>query len=230
MNTLVIAPIKAECDGFLKYCIEQGYAIEEKEIGRSQVSCIPALHLRLSQGGLGKVQFAIKTQYLLDLEDGWDLVICAGAAGGLVDTVAVGDVVVGTATAEHDFVNRFGKRRIPTYRGASQILQELRQVHMDDEEFTVHFGKIASGDEDIVDEDRRKEIHEFTDALAVAWEGIGGARACAFNHVPFVEIRGITDVANAEARTSFKANLERVMAHVATLIVTWVEQRSEFPL
>ena len=77
-------------------------------------------------------------------------------------------------------------------------------------------------DEDIVDEVRRKEVHELTDALAVAWEGIGGARACAFSHIPFVEIRGITDVANADARSSFKAHLERVMAHVAAFIVAWV--------
>ena len=57
----------------------------------------------LAQGGLGKVQFAITTQHLLDNLADPSLVVCAGVAGSLTKSARVGDVVVGTATVEHDF-------------------------------------------------------------------------------------------------------------------------------
>jgi adenosylhomocysteine nucleosidase len=81
-----------------------------------------------------------------------------------------------------------------------------------------HIGPIASGDEDVVDAERRTSIHARTGALAAAWEGAGGARACAFLGVPFLEIRGITDSADAQAATSFRLNTPPVMARVAEVL------------
>ena len=72
---------------------------------------------------------------------------------------------------------------------------------------------------------RQEELRRRTDALAVAWEGAGGARACQFSAVPFVEIRGVTDGANSSAAADFAANLETAMRNVATLIVTWLQTR-----
>lgn len=223
-TTLIIFPIQEEQDVLVQHCTAQGLRTEEAKIGRVPIVHIPELHLTLAKGGLGKVQFAVTTQHLVDMGTGWNVIICAGAAGALADDVAVGDVVVGTATAEHDFRKKFGKHHIPTYRGASHILHELRQIHIPPEEFSVHFGKIASGDEDIGDAARRREVHELTGALAVAWEGIGGARACHFSQVPFVEIRGITDAATGDVPSSFKANLQHAMNNVATVIVAWARR------
>ncbi len=64
-----------------------------------------------------------------------------------------------------------------------------------------------------------------TGALAMAWEGAGGARACQFSAMPFVEIRGVTDGANSRAAGDFRAHLATAMRNVATLIVTWLRQR-----
>ena len=89
--------------------------------------------------------------------------------------------------------------------------------------FRVHFGPIASGDEDVVETERGKELHESTGALAVAWEGAGGARACAFSSIPFVEIRGVTDTANHTAASDFAENLELAMNNLATLITSWID-------
>jgi adenosylhomocysteine nucleosidase len=55
----------------------------------------------------------------------------------------------------------------------------------------------------------------------VAWEGAGGARACAFSQVPFVEIRGITDTADHNAASSFETNLALAMGNIAQLLVAW---------
>ena len=52
-------------------------------IGRLPVVQFPDLGVTLARGGLGKVQFAVQTQHLLDTCSDWDLIVCAGAAGAL---------------------------------------------------------------------------------------------------------------------------------------------------
>jgi adenosylhomocysteine nucleosidase len=90
-------------------------------------------------------------------------------------------------------------------------------------DFRLHFGPIASGDEDVVDATRRAEIYERTQALVVAWEGAGGARACRFSDVPYLEIRGVSDQAGPTAPRDFLANLPMVMAHVMRVVVNVAE-------
>ena len=73
----------------------------------------------------------------------------------------------------------------------------------------------------MIELERAATLREATEACAVAWEGAGGARACAFSGVPFLELRGITDTANHQAPADFRANVQRVMAHTAALVVPW---------
>ena len=147
-----------------------------------------------------------------------------GAAGALVDGVCVGDVVVATKTIEHDYNNKFNKRALPKFDGARTAIANLRSVSQSANAFSVHFGPIASGDEDVVETERKRGLYESTGALAVAWEGAGGARACAFSGIPFIEIRGVTDTADHNAASDFEENLEVAMNNLATLITTWIGQ------
>jgi adenosylhomocysteine nucleosidase len=221
MRTLVVIPTETEFNLFLESCAEYELVAENLMIGKLPVVRFADLGIILSRGGLGKVQFAVQTQHLLDAYPDWDLVICAGAAGALVDDLSVGDVVVSTETVEHDINNKFGEPLLPRFSSAETVLSALRFVTPVCNSFQVHFGPIASGDEDVVDTDRRKVLYGLTGALAVAWEGAGGARACQFNNVPFVEIRGVTDRADSDAALDFEANLRSVMRNVVTLIISW---------
>ena len=63
----------------------------------------------------------------------------------------------------------------------------------------------------MIDSQRTKELRELWKALAVAWEGVGGARASAFSDVPYLENRGATDTADHEAPVVFYVNLKIVM-------------------
>ena len=63
----------------------------------------------------------------------------------------------------------------------------------------MHWSLFASGDEDVIELERKKQIQRRTGALVVAWEGAGGARACQFSGIPFMEIRGVTDNADCTA-------------------------------
>ena len=82
---------------------------------------------------------------------------------------------------------------------------------------------MAGGDEDVIDITRGAELRELHNALAVAWEGVGGARASAFSEVPYLEIRGATDTADHEAPAVFDVNLKIVMKNIAYLLVRWLK-------
>ena len=220
MNRLIVIPTQAEIKGFLQGCTALGFPGEAARLGRLPVVQLPDLGVTVAHGGLGKVQFALQTQHLLDSGSDWDVVICAGAAGALVDTLAPGDIVVATETVEHD-IRKFGRPLLPRFRSADTALAALREGRAAQTGFTVLFGPIASGDEDVVVPERRRAIHQMTGALAVAWEGAGGARACHFSGVPFIEVRGITDLANSQAVADVKRHLTSTMRHVATLITAW---------
>jgi len=215
----------------LQGCTEHGYQTENSVAGRLPVVRLPGLGITLARGGTGKTQFAVQTQYLLDTCTDRDLVICAGAAGGLIDDLSIGDIVVATKTVEHDYNNRFNKRPIPSFDGAQTAIAGLRRVSLLPNSFKVHFGTVASGDEDVIGTERRRNLHQSTGALVVAWEGAGGARACAFSSVLFLEIRGVTDTANHNAPSDFEAYLEVALKNIATLITSWMshmQQKREY--
>ena len=224
MRKLIITPMREELDFLLQSCTAAGFHAESAMIGKLPVVRLPDLGVTLARGGLGKVQFAVQTQHLLDTCSNWDLIICAGAAGALVDEVSVGDVVVATTTVEHDYNNKFNERALPKFDGPRAAIADLKSVSRSAKSFSVHFGPIASGDEDVVEIERKRALHESTGALAVAWEGAGGARACAFSRIPFVEIRGVTDTADHKAASDFEENLEVAMYNLATLITSWINQ------
>ncbi len=217
MRGLVVFPIQSEIEGFVRACIEHGMQPEPGQIGRLAVTRLPDLGLTLAPGGLGKVQFAVQMQHLLDAALGWDVALCVGTAGALVPDLAVGDVVIGTATVEHDLHNHFGKPLLPRFDGDPAVIDTFRRLAAG----RIHFGPIASGDEDVVDVDRRDAIRRLTGALVVAWEGAGGARACRFSGVPFVELRGVTDSADPAAASDFAAHLQTAMRSLAEVVIAW---------
>jgi adenosylhomocysteine nucleosidase len=223
MKILVVIPIAAEVNCFLHSCAEQGIRSETMVVGKLPVTHFPALGILVAQGGLGKGQFAVRAQHLIETCPGLDAVICAGAAGALVDALTVGDVVVATETVEHDMRNKFGPSLLPRFRSGEVLVETFKKLPVVSQAFQVRFGPIASGDEDVIDAARRQEIQQLTGALVVAWEGAGGARACQFSGLPFVEIRGVTDSANSTASADFAKNLHRALRNVATVITRWAK-------
>ncbi len=228
MNILTIIPTQRELDGFIQACHESGQDSESAVTGKLPLTAFPALSIAVAHGGLGKTQFAVHTQHLIEQRP-WTLVICAGTSGALVDDVAVGDVVIATETVEHDFRNGFGSLRVPRFPSADHILARCRDaLRQTEHTFQVHYAPIASGDEDVMEEERRAAIRAHTGAVVCAWEGAGGARASQFSDVPFVEIRGVTDNANPDAAVDFKLNVKAAMHNVAQVIVSLAQWHTAF--
>ena len=222
---LIVTPLQEEYNDLYQSLSALGLSSHKDKIGKLDVDHFPALNATLARGGHGKTQFGIQTQHLLD-HARFDLVICAGAAGALAPEVCIGDVVVVTSTIEHDYNNKFSQRPKPQFAGDLKSIQQIQKLNFSSAQFNVHFGIMAGGDEDVIEIQRGVELRGLHNALAVAWEGVGGARASAFNNIPYLEIRGATDTANHEAPVVFDINLKIVMRNIAFLLYTWLGKTS----
>jgi adenosylhomocysteine nucleosidase len=221
-ETLVAVPQAKELELLLGALVTAGYEPRKLTLGRLECHLFEELRVLFAVGGHGKTQLAVQTQHLIEQGTDFQVVICAGAAGSLGGDLALGDVVVGLSTIEHDYKLRFVRRPFPSHQADAHLLAEFRLAASQiDQEFRVLFGAIASGDEDIIDPTRAIELREATGALCVAWEGAGAARAASFSGLPFLEVRAITDGADHTAAADFEANLERSMPNLAQILVTW---------
>lgn len=221
-NILIVNPLQEEYDELYNSLSSYGLKSQNGKIGKLNTHLFPEINVTLARGGHGKTQFGIQTQHLLDHAQ-FDLVICAGAAGALSPEVAVGDVIIATSTLEHDFNNKFSNRPKPSFAGDTESIEQIKMIDMSEASFRIQFGIMAGGDEDVIDVIRGAELRQITNAIAVAWEGVGGARASAFSKVAYLEIRGATDTANHEAPVVFDANLKIVMKNIAYLLLRWLK-------
>lgn len=225
MTYLIVTPIQEELDFLSTYLTQENYDVQKRVIGRLPTLEFPELDLILAQGGLGKTQFGLQTQHLLDLCSSVQAVVCAGAAGALSEQLKVGDVVIASETVEHDCIYRFVKRPPPRFAGNKKLIDQFEKLSKASPEFNIYVGIMASGDEDIVERSRAEEIYRKTGAIAIAWEGAGGARASQFSGVPYLELRVITDAADHKAPSDFDANLDSVMRHIGWMIVRWLKNQ-----
>lgn len=211
---LIVCPLPKELKLLLQSLAQLKLTAELDTAFKIPTYRIPEKKWILAQGGHGKAQFAVQCQYLLSQIGSVEALICAGSAGGLASEVQTGDLVIAEKTIEHDFKQKFFfKEGSNHFLGNAELLQKSKNFKGTD--FFVHFGAIASGDEDIVDTTRATELYRDTKAMAVAWEGSGGARVARFNEIPFLEVRAITDNAKNSVSESFAANLGLAMKNAA---------------
>jgi adenosylhomocysteine nucleosidase len=223
METAILTPLQEELACLITRLYYFGMQPKKIRLGNLDVFEFSEVDLLVACGGHGKTQFGIQSQYLLCQVPQIQLLVCAGTAGALSNSLNVGDVVVATETIEHDYNLKFVSRPFPRFAGDHQVIKVLQNLPQTNSAFLIHFGAVASGDEDVIDVTRGQELMSLTNCIAVAWEGAGGARACKFNHKSYIELRGVTDTANHQASADFEANLATAMHNLAEVIVRWRE-------
>ena len=218
-SALVIVPNPEELSALVQGFETLGYPVAPLRIGQLDCHFLSPLGVLVAPGGHGKTQLGIQTQYAIDHSTGIQRVLCVGAAGRLDQSLSLGDIVVGTCTIEHDYKARFNPRPSPRHNATSGLIARFNQVARERLfEFRVHLGAIASGDEDIVDRGRASSLCQETEALCVAWEGAGAARAAEFNGLSFAEVRVISDGADPDTPVDYYKNLQDVMPHISQLL------------
>ena len=169
----------------------------------------------LAQSGVGKVNAALNTQYIIDTFKP-NIIINTGVAGGIANGLDVGDVVIGTYLVQHDFdVTVLGYARgymctgiekdKPTKYYCDKNLIETFQTCLEQNMpvTKIHQGIIASGDKFVSGKEIKKEINEYFGALAVEMEGCAIAHTCFANNVPFVIIRCMSDTADDSVKETY---------------------------
>lgn len=215
---LLVCPLECELRPLLDGFAELGHEVKNGPQLKVTTHWIPSKGILIAKGGHGKIQFGIQTNYLVTQLTDLSGVICVGAGGALAPHLNVGDVVVAEKTIEHDYLEKFNPKAIcPEFHAHPTLIDRFRRQKKEFP-FNVHFGSVASGDEDIVDSKRAEELYLSTQSLAVAWEGAGGARACKFNGLPYLEIRVITDNARSAVSDSFIKNLNPCMKNIANFV------------
>ncbi len=151
------------------------------------------------QSGMGKVRAASMCQMIIDKHQ-VDTFFEFGFAGGLVDTLAVGDIVVVTGVSEHDVPNRSEIQREQEawrehlFQASASSIHRFASTLSANSGVTVTKSPVICGDMDIYNREVRDRIAAESGAVAVNWESSAIVDVCAINNVKYVGIRAISDL------------------------------------
>ncbi|HSP76682.1 MAG TPA: 5'-methylthioadenosine/S-adenosylhomocysteine nucleosidase [Cryobacterium sp.] len=175
---------------------------------RGQRLTLAGREVLLVQSGIGLVNAAGATTSAIlvvraDDAEATPLVISAGSAGGVGPRVRVGEVVIGSEYLNSDADARaFGYvlGQVPgmpaRYQGAPEALRiaESTTRMPDGSALVVHRGLLVSNDS-FVSVERAESLRVlFPGVLATDMESVGAAQTCFTHGVPFIAIRGISDL------------------------------------
>lgn len=172
----------------------------------------------LVRSGIGKVAAATTTAVLLDAFDAHALLF-TGVAGGLGQSVRVGDIVVATSLLQHDMNAEplFPRWEVPLTGRArfdadatwtARLVQAGRSLAAAGTHAvaaTIHPGLVVSGDRFVATHTESHELRILLpDALAVEMEGAAVAQVCHDFGRPFGVVRTISDRADDAAHGDFQ--------------------------
>jgi adenosylhomocysteine nucleosidase len=199
----------------------------------------------LAESGIGKVNAASAATILLE-RYGCDRLLLSGVAGAVDPALSIGDVVVGTRVAQHDY-GRMGDDGIVAYQpggmpfpGASDmvgwplradLLGHVRaalageplpgiRAHGGDAPHVpaVHFGTIVTGDVFVQSDAVRERLRSRFSALAVDMESGAMVQVAERFGAAWLVVRAVSDLAGREGGVDFAVFLEDA-AHTAAALV-----------
>lgn len=187
----------------------------------------------LVESGIGKVNSARTAQILIDNFD-VDYIFNIGVAGGIDESLKIGDIVIGDKLVQHDFdctafnlekghipsVGRFFESDRYLFKTAIEVLKNIKDI-------SVRNGVIASGDIFCTDTNMSKKINTKFNALCVEMEGASIAQTCYLSNMPFLILRGISDVPNNNNKIDYDNFLEKSSATIAYSMKLILEKINE---
>ena len=157
------------------------------------------------QSGMGKVRAASMCQMIIG-KYRVDKFFEFGFAGGLVDSLRHGDLVVITGVSEHDVPNRpeirsdqdAGRERV--FHASSASIGRFETCLSNNSGARIWKSSVVCGDMDIYDRAERDRIAQESGAIAVNWESAAIVDVCAINEINYVGVRVISDLCVEEDR------------------------------
>ena len=157
----------------------------------------------IMQSGMGKVRAASMCQMIIDKYH-VDTFFEFGFAGGLIDTLEIGDIVVINGVSEHDVPNRVEIQReqdvwrTRLFDASSSSIHKFATILSANSCITFTASPVICGDMDIYDREVRDRIASESGAVAVNWESAAIVDVCAIHNVKYVGIRIISDLSVEE--------------------------------
>ena len=180
----------------------------------------------LVEAGVGKVNAARTTQILINNFD-IEAIINVGSAASANDELDIGDIVIGKKLVQHDFdITAFGHPKgfisnVGQYvESDSKLSEKMEQtiVDLQDKEYKIKIGTIASGDIFCTEIKMKEKIRNKFEADAIEMEGAAIAQVCKLDNVPFIVIRSISDNPNGNNNITFDQFLEKAAKRCALII------------
>lgn len=193
----------------------------EKAMLRFYEGTIGGIPVVAAYSGVCKVNAAIAAQLFIDVFQA-DIIINAGTAGGIDETVNLFDTVVAESTAYHDvaddILTEFHPWMESVYFQADKKLLELARVCSQKFPGVVRFGTIVTG-ESFIEDDGRGEISRRFSPLAVDMESAAVSHVCYVNQIPFLAVRTITDTVSHMGIEHFEENCEKASDISAAFVI-----------
>ena len=182
--------------------------------------------------GIGKVAAAMCAQTMI-LKYAPDCIINTGVGGSLSTKLAIGDIAVAESLVQHDMdtsplgdpiglVSGINIVNIPADDDVINLLSEGIETL---ENVKGMRGVIASGDQFIASEEKKKFITDNFGAIVCEMEGASIAQVCFTNGVPFGVVRAVSDCADGSSHMDYGEFLPVAAANAAKLIEYFVKNR-----
>jgi len=170
----------------------------------------------LAQIGMGKVHTAAISQHLIDTY-GVDILMSCGSAGSLIPQLQIGDIILTDRIVPHDsgeytdekfnylgifdntYMDGWHYHRHLSVDPALLDLAHRTALSLSWPKIApaVHIGCVASGDQIIASESKKRWLSETFNAIAVEMESVAMAQVAFMNDIPWLAIRAISDRADS---------------------------------
>lgn len=164
--------------------------------------------LIIAYSKIGKVNSALTSAVMIE-KFGAEILLFTGVAGALKSGLKIGEILYATKVVQHDLdISAFGHPfgfvpGSPIFVETDEKLNKIAELTAKELNITLKSGVVASGDQFVCDENRKKWIVDTFDADAVEMEGASVAQVCNALKVPFFMMRAISDEAGHKAEFDF---------------------------
>lgn len=189
----------------LAYILEQVTVKEEIKMNRNTfyVAEYEGNELVMVTSGVSKTNAVTYTQMLIDHFKP-ACVFNLGIAGGLKQGLKPADIVIGEFYSHHDVKINQMEELFPYISKfeTNELLLDFVSENMEE----VIKGGIVSGERFVESNEQRDQIIRDFGASAVDMESSAIAHCCYINQLPFMAIRGISDLADDSAKDTYDFN------------------------
>ena len=223
----IICAMKSEMDEISKFMEIR----EEKEISSIpfRVGTIENKEVVTAICGIGKVFAGMCAQTMI-LKYAPEVILNVGVAGTLVKELNIADIAVAKQLVQHDMdtsplgdpkglISGINIVEIPCDEKVVKTITACAEtvgIHTE-------CGTIASGDQFVVDKERKAFIVEAFNGIACEMEGAAIGQACYVNKVPYGVIRAISDSADDNSHMDYPEFVKIASANNAKVINEFVK-------